>query len=116
MSRETGTSHSQQLAAVKGPNQDIESLQTELAAVLASVLERRQAIKRYLGSDEAAEEEILHITALFTAASRKAIANQLLRAWKADETPVALVVEKRPTFPDMEFSTGVGMPTPVRKK
>ncbi len=78
-------SPSQELQAVNGPTGEIQELQLELAVVLAEVLQRRNAVKNFLGTE--AEEEIDRICKSFTAANRKIVSQRLLNAYCHNRYP-----------------------------
>jgi hypothetical protein len=87
---------SQEMAAVEGPVEEIGELQIDLAAVLADVLEKRQAVKRYFGeTDDEAEKEIARIVAAFTAANRRVVSSRLLRAYMTNRYPRVQTIEPK---------------------
>lgn len=82
MPDEPKRSLTRELAALDGPVHVVDDLQTNLAAILASVLEKRQAIKKHLGSSaQEVEDEIARICALFTSNNRRAINQAVLDAY-----------------------------------
>ena len=80
------TTPSQEMRAINGPTQEIENLQTELSAILADVLQRRNAVKNFFSQE--AEEEIERICASFTAANRRIISQRMLNSYCHNRYPI----------------------------
>ncbi len=119
MAKNPKLSESQELAAVNGPVEEIGHLQTELGAILASVLERRNAIRRYFGSDDESEAEVAHLVALFTSSNRRAISNKILQVYMLNRYQTIQTIEPNPPTsapkdPYAEFSSGIGLPVPKK--
>jgi hypothetical protein len=82
-----------ELAAVEGTEAFTRALQTELAAVLAAVLEKRHAVRRHLGATaDEVEEEIAHVCKLFELAARRPIGRKIIDAYQYHRYPETIRV------------------------
>jgi hypothetical protein len=83
------TTPSSEMAAVNGPTGEIEKLQTELASILADVLQKRNVIKKYFDDED---EEINRICSSFSIAIRRAVSQRLLNAYCYNRYPTQITI------------------------